>query len=418
LGQVLPGITGIVQFSWERNKLQPRFLDDVSLGPPYLLDFGPAAGAVIYETVQGPSTDALTVRLNTPSDTETFIAVVSADPTVVDVVGGGVAVPPGALTAEVILDAKLPGGPVTLTATLDDVSLDAAVTVLDLATPPAPMALDPATSFATFDQVMTFTVTLDRPAPPGGQLVTIALGGVAATADADFTVPAGSYEGTFTVTAGAVEGDVTVSVSVAGVAIATPAVMTVQAAALYGMLIVEVLYDVTGGDDGKEWVKLFNGSGGPVDLATWSIGYGGADYTWGKAQLGGVVAAGACFFVGGPTSDATNFTPDFSAGKGFVVNFTEDLQNSGTASTDKGDGIALFNVPAAQITATTVPVDAVVYGLNNNSGLLMPTDDGSKVPFPTALVGDAPANSSLVRTAIDAWEISATPNSAGCIAIQ
>jgi hypothetical protein len=46
------------------------------------------------------------------------------------------------------------------------------------------------------------------------------------------------------------------------------------------------------------------------------------------------------------------------------------------------------------------------------------TDDGSKVPLPTAPVGDAPVNSSLVRTGIDAWEISATPNSAGCIAIQ
>lgn len=46
--------------------------------------------------------------------------------------------------------------------------------------------------------------------------------------------------------------------------------------------------------------------------------------------------------------------------------FSPDLQNTGSA----GDGVALFDVPAASITGSTVPVDAVIYGPNNNNGLI------------------------------------------------
>ena len=35
---------------------------------------------------------------------------------------------------------------------------------------------------------------------------------------------------------------------------------------MVGMLIVEVVYDVTSGDSGYEWVKLYNGTGVSVNL--------------------------------------------------------------------------------------------------------------------------------------------------------
>ena len=41
--------------------------------------------------------------------------------------------------------------------------------VLDPATIAVPVALDPATATASLAQVVTYTVTLDLPAPPGGQ---------------------------------------------------------------------------------------------------------------------------------------------------------------------------------------------------------------------------------------------------------
>ena len=79
-------------------------------------------------------------------------------------------------------------------------------------------------------------------------------------------------------------------------------------------------------------------------------------------QLSGTVQPGATFVVVGSTSNAANGNPVLD----LAVNFTPDFQNSGTA----GDGVALFNVPASAVTAATVPIDAVVYGPNNNNGLI------------------------------------------------
>ncbi|MCP4662152.1 MAG: hypothetical protein GY856_42660 [bacterium] len=63
----------------------------------------------------------------------------------------------------------------------------------------------------------------------------------------------------------------------------------------------------------------------------------------------------------------------------------------------------------ALVTASTVPIDAVVYGSNNNNGLIDET--GSANP---PEVGDAPGGSSIERTNLaGSWQIqsSPTPNS-------
>ena len=105
--------------------------------------------------------------------------------------------------------------------------------------------------------------------------------------------------------------------------------------------------------------------------------------------------------VGGPTSDGTNGNPTFD----LVINFSPDFQNSGSV----GDGVALFDVPAAAITTSTVPIDAVVYGPNNNNGLI---DETGSANAPE--VGDAAGGSSIERVDLaGAWQIqsSPTPNS-------
>lgn len=163
------------------------------------------------------------------------------------------------------------------------------------------------------------------------------------------------------------------------------------------VVISEVLYDPSGSDDGFEWVELRNTRSMAVDLSTYSLGYGGSDYTGGTFQLSGSIPAGATFVVGGPASDASNGSPIYD----LSLDFSPDLQNSGTI----GDGVALFDVLASEITGATVPIDAVVYGPNNDNGLL----DESGVVNPPE-VDDAPSGSSIERLdAAGAWQVQGTP---------
>ena len=175
----------------------------------------------------------------------------------------------------------------------------------------------------------------------------------------------------------------------------------ILAAAPLGLVLDEVLYDVPGSDDGFEWIKLYNGTDQPIDLSGWSIGWGGNDYTWGVLQLEGIVPAGGCFLLGGPSASADNGNPVFD----WAVNLEPDLQNSGS----KADGIALFDVPASQVTSSTVPVDVVVYGGSNANNLLGPDGQPSPVHVP-----DAPAGQSLLRETADTWTINPAPNSVAC----
>jgi hypothetical protein len=164
-----------------------------------------------------------------------------------------------------------------------------------------------------------------------------------------------------------------------------------------GLWISEVMYNPGGGDNGREWVELYNASGAAIDLSGYSLGWGGADYTTGVLQLSGILAAGDYFVVGGPTSDANNAFPTYDQ----VANFTPDLQNPLLVS----DGIALFDVPAASVGAATVPIHALIYGgLLNLNGLL--DEQGN----PGAIdVGLAPAGETLEFDGAG-WSAQASPS--------
>ncbi len=164
------------------------------------------------------------------------------------------------------------------------------------------------------------------------------------------------------------------------------------------ILLSEVLYDVPGNDDGLEWVELVNNGPQSVDLSGYSLGAGGDDYTYSLVQLSGTLPPCGTFVVGGPSSNGANAFPSFDR----VVNFDPDFQNSGTA----GDGVALFDRPASAVTAGTVPIDAVIYGPNNNNGLI----DETGAPPPPA-VGDADPGSSIERfDAAGSWRIRSSPS--------
>ena len=165
--------------------------------------------------------------------------------------------------------------------------------------------------------------------------------------------------------------------------------------------LAEVFYDADGGDNGKEWIKLYNSCDEDVSLEGMSLGWGGSSYAAGGQDLEGKIGAGECFIVGGTTSDDSNGNPEF----GQSVDIKPDLQNSGA----EADGVALFDGLESDVTASTRPLDAVIYGEENLTELL---DTQGERGSPS--VGDAPAGGSIIRTGPDAWMTSDTPDAAGC----
>lgn len=162
------------------------------------------------------------------------------------------------------------------------------------------------------------------------------------------------------------------------------------------LAISEVFYDASGTDADREWIELVNESGAPIDLAAFSLGWGGTNYLSGKLALSGVIAPGDAFVVGGPLSDETNASPVFD----LAVDLSPDLQNSGATA----DGVALFDVLAEELLAETIPLDAVLYGDTNDSGLLGPLGVASIVH-----VADAPGGSSIERGADGIWRVQEFP---------
>ena len=170
------------------------------------------------------------------------------------------------------------------------------------------------------------------------------------------------------------------------------------------LVLAEVYYNEPGGDNGYEWIKLYNGTDSDIDLAGYSIGHGGTDYTYGTYQLSGTIPAGGCFVAGGPNASADNGFGDTPA-YDLDTNIDPDIQNSGGTA----DGVALFNVTADMIAADTVPVDAVIFGGTNSNSLI---DETGVAPEPH--VGNAPDDDSIVLVSEGSWVIQADPTPTAC----
>jgi hypothetical protein len=158
--------------------------------------------------------------------------------------------------------------------------------------------------------------------------------------------------------------------------------------------LVEVLYNAVGEDPGAEWIKLRNPGDQAIDLGQYSFGWGGDDYTYGTLDLSGTLGPGECVIVGA--------VPDGL--DGLEASLSPALQNGGAVA----DGLALFLGPAASISATSVPVDAVIYAGAENSNQLL---DSSGEPG-SVNVGDTPAGDTI-RRVDNAWSIG-EPQPAAC----
>jgi len=165
-------------------------------------------------------------------------------------------------------------------------------------------------------------------------------------------------------------------------------------------LLAEVVYDAGNDPDMLQWVKIYNPCSRTIDLSGYTIGYGGTFY--GEAQrtkaLSGSVASDDCFLVGGPTSSVLNGDP--------TLDLPEDFMPSLSTAESTGNAVALFELPPAQIGPSTTPLDAVIYGPNNDNALL----DASGTAPSDAMVANPPQNGSIQRESMDAaWTTSLAP---------
>ncbi|MBN92953.1 MAG: hypothetical protein CL928_02645 [Deltaproteobacteria bacterium] len=398
-------VTGLLRFANDNSKVEPRTSQDVaalSSGPPQLLEFGPASVFLDSGLVASTTIPELTVTLDRPAPEDgTSVTLVSLEPTSLEA-PAELFFAEGESSLPVPLTGLEPSnGPVDLEATLDGLSLSATVEVLDPSRAPVLETVQPAQATLQVGATTTFTATLDIPAAAFGTPVSLALSDESrASAPLEVVVAEDTLSAEFDVT-GTAAGDTTLTATAGGVSL--DVLLTVSDVPDLGLVISEVLYDTPSSDDGTEWIELYNGSFTAIDLANYSLGWGGNDYTYGTVQLSTVLEPGACFVLGGPTSDASNGAPIYD----LSGDLNPDLQNSGSAA----DGVALFDVPEGSITTTMTPIDSVIYGSANSNQLL----DASGASGPPD-VGEASASESLERTA-SGWRVQSAPTPGDCAAI-
>ena len=396
VGQTFPQLTGIVRWANGYSKLEPRGAQDL---PVALAAFGPDAFIEVGQTAV--PIPGLAVQLTTAATEDTVIALTYEDAGIVTG-PASVTVPMGDDSVDVTLTG-VTNGTAGVTATYDGAMITASIQAYSDADARIP-TLEPATIDVTISTVASLNVSLNLPAPAGGQVVALsATPGTFITAPASVTVLAGELEASFDITAGDTAGSETVTADIGG-AMSSTTVNVVDTPAV-GFVITEVYYDHPADDAGYEWVKLFNGTGAELDLSGYSLGWGGNDYTYGTLQLEGTLPAGQCLLVGGPNGNADSGFPGAPAFDQ-VVTLTPAMQNSGATA----DGVALFDVPEASINAGTVPLDAVIYGGDNGNGLLDESGAAGAVD-----VGDAGSGASVVLQDDLTWVIAEDPTPTVCL---
>jgi hypothetical protein len=402
VGEILD-VTGVLRLANEHTKIEPRGPDDVlyiSTVEPGLSGFGP--DLTFAEVTEGleEAIPSLTLRLDRPAFQEGVTVSLSSSDEAALVVPETVSFVEGEDSAVINVQGLAPTEvPVTVTATLGEDILEVSVKVLSADRVPVLAALEPEQMEIVIGVGFEARVTITEPAAEGGALVALSIDEPGLVEFPETVlIPAGAFGADFTLT-GLSEGGAALRASLSGSDV--EAAVEVRETPPVGVVITEVFYDAAGGDDGLEWVEIYNGTSSPVDLSAYSLGSGGSDYTTLTVQLEGTIPPGGCFLVGGPTSNDDNGNPVFDQ----PLNFTPDIQNSGSTA----DAVALFDLPAIGIGSQTVPIDAVIYGSENSSGFL--DEEGA---IGAVDVGDASSGSSIERTP-EGWAIQPVPTPNDCV---
>ncbi len=309
IGTNYASLSGILEIRNCNSKLELRGSSDVVGGSAGLVGFGPQP-AFVYEGDMGVATvpTPLTVSIGNAVATDTFIPVVSASPSTLAVVNGGVTIPAGQTSAPVILDALNQSPGVTLTATLG-ASLQASVRVVGTAEVPAVASITPNSSSITPGGTQTFTVSLDFPPETPTDVALSVNPSNAGTLPATVSVPSGQLSATFDYLDGSAVSSATVSATLGGTVNATVTVV----ATIGGLMLNELDYD-TVGTDNAEYVEIYFGGSSPLNLAGIQLVlYNGASMSCASYRTVDLGAAGTInpgqYLVVGSTAALMNAAP-------------------------------------------------------------------------------------------------------------
>jgi imidazolonepropionase-like amidohydrolase len=351
-GENFDAISGVL-FALGGTRLQPRDADDFLAGAPQLAGLGPTLSYARLGDTDAPTfPEPLTVRLTRATGTATTVTVTSSSPT--ELMVENVTVPAGASSAPVPVTASALDT-YTVTATLGGDTQMADVRVLEADEAPAGFTLDPAAPSVNIGGTVTFTVTLDIPAPPGGQQVDLSetTGGV--LTPAPLVVPADTLSATFDYTAPATETTGVLTATLNGTSITQTADLTVVASP--GTVILnEIDYDQDG-TDASEFIELYNPGALAMDLSGVELvlvnGSGSSVYDTIDLSAAGSLPAGGYLVVRAPglTVASGALTLDFSSATNNVQNGGPD----GVAVWDSGEGVLLDALSyEGSITAVTI----------------------------------------------------------------
>jgi large repetitive protein len=390
-------IMGILRWANDDSKLEPRDAMDIipELG---LKALSPESVWIFHGVEPAQTIPELVVQLNTWAPEEGVVVTLeSSDPTLLTV-PESVTVPDGELWVAVpveVVQVEAALATVVVTAGLGDASVTAQVSILpsDYTAP-----INVASGVTSVDASTEVSVSFTAPTPPGGTIITVEVDDPTIL-NVPETVEVGEYllETIFEVS-GLKEGSTSLTVHHGP----HKATVTFEVLSIpqVGFIITEVFYDPPGTDGDKEWVELFNGTTEAIDLSGFSLGAAGTEYSYSVVQLAGTLEPGQCFVVGGPTSGADNGNPVFDQS----FDFNPDFQNSGPDA----DAVALFAMTSSQITNTSVPIDAVLYGGSNGNNLIDESGEPGDVDSEDASSGHS------VQLNANGWVVQPEPTPNDC----
>jgi len=409
VGQNFATVTGVLALRDASSKIELRSSADLVNGTAILNGFGPALSSVNVGQTNVPTVPTpLTVSLLGAVASDTFVAVTSADPTALTVVGGGVTIPAGQISAPVRVNGLAQAASVQLAATLASTVAQAHVRVVGAGENATLIALTPPMQTTTPGGTVHFSVSLDLPAPAGGTVVTLALTPAnAGTMPTAVTVAAGQQSVSFDYVDGSVAQAATVTATLGTVSLQS----AITIVAVVGRLVInEIDYDQSVNPDAQEYIELYNGTSQAVDLSGKKIllinGSGGATYKTIDLSSVGSLPAGGYLVVA--SDGVTTIAP------GALV-----LRIMGTPQTDliqngAPDGIALIDATAGSV------IDVLSYEGAMTSvtlaGISGPVSlvEGTVLPTAIADVGAgalcrAPNGQDSNNAASD-WKLCATPS--------